>query len=484
MDGDVPDIIEPFQAPPPLSADSGRSINYRVVSDEDDSFYDDEVSELPLPIAIRQTRRNSVATSVPSLLDIDLLSKSFVSAALLKNKSVTRAYKPKLSDFEPIKVLGKGSYGKVLLVRETATGLLFAQKLMSKLSLIVDEGGIPPVPLTAVSTESTAASSTGTLNVGPVPILSPTGSSVNIVNYQRTLNERSILEMVNHPNIVKLFYAFQDHDKVYLILEYLLGGELFGHLSQLNYLNETHASYYIAQMILAIRYLHNTLNVIYRDLKPENCMLNMRGDLVLTDFGLSKVSSLDSREQSMIGTPQYMAPEVLKGESYNYMVDWWSLGCVAFDMLTGSPPFTGNNNKKIMDKIIQSKKFLKFPYYLSNDAKEFLRKLLQSNPEKRLDIDNDFENVKKMRFFRHVNWKELELKLSSVGQEIPAEDYALPPILPLITDPILAENFDDEFTSMAFTPPSNVSDDILHVNGFSYINENYLDRIQSGEFPV
>ncbi|CAH2350117.1 serine/threonine-protein kinase Ypk3p [[Candida] railenensis] len=453
MDGDIPEILED---PPP-----DRSLNYRVVEDDnivdyDESEEDDSVvNELPLPIAIRQTRRNSTATSVPSSLDIDLLSKSFVSAASIKNSNSTSIpYKPKLSDFEPIKVLGKGSYGKVLLVREKSTGLLYAQKQMNKLTLIVDEGGIP----SSIENENGKGS----------------GSKINTVNYQRTLNERSILEMVSHPNIVKLYYAFQDNNKVYLILEYLSGGELFGHLSQLNYLNETHASYYIAQIILAIRYLHEKLNVIYRDLKPENCMLNASGNLVLTDFGLSKVSAKDSQNKSMIGTPQYMAPEVLKGESHNYLVDWWSLGCVAFDMLTGSPPFTGNNNKKIMDKIIQSKKFLKFPYYLSNDAKEFLRKVLQSNPDKRLDIDNDFETVKKLRFFRHVNWKQIEEEA-----HLGASSNVLPPILPLITDPILAENFDAEFTSMTFTPPSSVEKDILHVKGFSYINENYLEMIKS-----
>ncbi|KAK6866584.1 Serine/threonine-protein kinase psk1, partial [Candida tropicalis] len=133
-------------------------------------------------------------------------------------------------------------------------------------------------------------------------------------------------------------------------------------------------------MALAIRYLHVNLKVIYRDLKPENCMLNSKGNLVLTDFGLSKVSSDDDKKNhSMTGTAQYMAPEVLKGEPYDYSVDWWSLGCVAFDLLTGSPPFTGNNHKKIMDKIVQSKKTLKFPFYLSLDAKDLLRKLLQVN---------------------------------------------------------------------------------------------------------
>ncbi|CAK7901871.1 serine/threonine-protein kinase Ypk3p [[Candida] anglica] len=467
MDGDLPPDTrtEPEVPGSPV-------LNYRVVEDpwedvpEHDPDHDDHHSDLhdhfhdenetlmdlPKGLPIKQTRRNSVATSNPNSVDVDVLSRSFVSESL-----GGATYRPRAADFEPIKVLGRGSYGKVLLVRERATGRLFAQKQMKKISLL--------------KTDDTSTTETpGNNNNNPeVNHLAP---EVSKVQYQRTLNEKSILALVSHPNIVKLYCAFQDNNKVYLILEYLSGGELFSHLSQLNYLNETHASYYIAQTVLALRYLHGTLQVIYRDLKPENCMLNASGNLVLTDFGLSKVS--ESENKSMIGTPQYMAPEVLRGDSYNYLVDWWSLGCVAFDMLTGSPPFTGNNNKKVMDKIIHSKKYLKYPYYLSNDAKDFLRRLLQSNPAKRWDLDNDFEAVKKHRFFRHVDWASLE-RLDEDGDS----STALPPILPLITDPVLAENFDDEFTNMAITPPSTSGKDILHVMGFSYTNDVYMERLTS-----
>ena len=189
----------------------------------------------------------------------------------------------------------------------------------------------------------------------------------------------------------------------------------------------------------------------------------------MTDFGLSKVSSDDDKKNhSMTGTAQYMAPEVLKGEPYDYSVDWWSLGCVAFDLLTGSPPFTGNNHKKIMDKIVQSKKTLKFPFYLSLDAKDLLRKLLQVNPDKRFNVDDDFEKFKKHRFFRHVNWNELENLDKS---------ETIPPILPIITDPILAENFDSDFTDMAFTPQngSTLDKDIFNITGFTYTNPKFID---------
>lgn len=432
-----------------LAAGMAR-LNYRLVDDDllhvpevaitnkiplpaiqDDSSDSDTVTDLlPRPIAIK-TRRRSSASRNPSSYEVDI-NEAFVSSSLNAGR---RFYTPKLDDFEPIKVLGQGSYGKVLLMRERATGRLFAQKQLKKASLVINET-----------------------------------NEVHKKNYERTLNEKNILEQVNHPNIVKLYYAFQDHDKVYLILEYLDGGELFHHLAEQKYMSEKNASFYIAQIILALRYLHLNLKVIYRDLKPENCMLNAEGNLVLTDFGLSKVSSEDESRHSMIGTAQYMAPEVIKGEDYDFRVDWWSLGCVAYDMLTGGPPFTGATNEKIMDKVVHSKRYLKFPFYLSLDAKDLLRKLLQSNPEKRFDIDKNFEQLKQHRFFRYLNWDEIIL----------GQTETLPPILPVITDPILAENFDEEFTSMPFTPPlgSNHLDDnkgdILHVNGFTFTNESYL----------
>ncbi|KAK6461948.1 ribosomal protein S6 kinase [Scheffersomyces coipomensis] len=429
---DVGDLVNAFTANVTLV---NPDLNYKIIDDIPEDFdpRDDEsrntVTKLPLPIPVRKRRKSSIASSY----EVGI-KDSYVSSSLIVNNNMSESYKPKLSDFEPLKVLGKGSYGKVLLVREISTGRLFAQKQLKKASLIINEDT----------------------------------NEIHQTNYQRTLNEKSILEMVNHPNIVKLFYAFQDNNKVYLILEYLDGGELFHHLAIERYMSEKNASYYIAQMVLAIRYLHCNLKVIYRDLKPENCMLNSSGNLVLTDFGLSKVSSDEGKSHSMTGTAQYMAPEVIKGDPYDYSVDWWSLGCVAFDLLTGSPPFTGNNNKRIMEKILTSKKTLKFPFYLSQDAKDFLRKLLQVNPEKRFNIDEDFNKLKNHRFFRYIDWNELE----SIEQS-----DLLPPILPIITDPVLAENFDVEFTEMAFTPQTtnDAGKDILHVNGFSFTNTKYLE---------
>ena len=172
-------------------------------------------------------------------------------STMVENSQLRRKIVP--DDFEPLKVLGQGTYGKVLLVRERSSGRLYAQKQLKKASMIVEEKKI-----------------------------------------QMTKTEKEILESVRHPYIVKLFYALQDQSKLYLILEYAQGGELFHHLNNQAMLSEDTVSFYAAEIILAINHLHRNVGVVYRDLKPENCLLDADGHLVLTDFGLSKVSTDDS----------------------------------------------------------------------------------------------------------------------------------------------------------------------------------------------
>jgi tRNA A-37 threonylcarbamoyl transferase component Bud32 len=315
----------------------------------------------------------------------------------------TESYMRKMTaeDFEPLTCLGKGSFGTVLLVRQRATGRLYAQKQFKKASLTVHKRLV-----------------------------------------EQTKTERAILESVSrHPFVVKLFYAFQDHEKLYLILEYAQGGELFHHLQTERMFSEDTAAFYMAQMVLALDHLHRTVGVVYRDLKPENCLLDSEGHLLLTDFGLSKVAvDEDDTCRSFLGTIEYMAPEVIQGVEYGMAVDWWSLGALGHDLLTGNPPFTGNNNAKIQEKIVKQK--LVLPYYLSADAKDLLTRFLRKEPKKRLgsNMPKDLQTIKSHRFFRKINWKQLE------ARELEA------PIQPLITDPELAENFASDFTELPLSP--------------------------------
>lgn len=336
-------------------------------------------------------------------LDAGSRTPLFASQAVeggLKSTSIRR--KMCANDFQPLRCLGKGAYGTVHLVKQHATGRLYAQKQFKKASLTVHKRMI-----------------------------------------EQTRTERTILESVNrHPFVVKLFYAFQDHEKLYLILEYAQGGELFHHLAIERMFSEEVAAFYMAEMVLALEHLHTTVRVIYRDLKPENCLLDAEGHLLLTDFGLSKVAleEEEDRANSSVGTIEYMAPEVVRGEGYDFAVDWWSLGAIGFDLLTGSPPFGGNNHAKIQQNILKQK--LVLPYFLGPDAKDLLTRLLRKEPGKRLGgrNSNDLKALKSHRFFRRIDWKKLERRAVE------------PPIRPLITDPELAENFDQEFTDAPLSP--------------------------------
>ncbi|KAK4040053.1 kinase-like domain-containing protein [Parachaetomium inaequale] len=303
-------------------------------------------------------------------------------------------------DFEHLRCLGKGTYGTVLLVKQRTTGRLYAQKQFKKASLIVHKKLV-----------------------------------------EQTKTERQILESVNrHPFVVKLYYAFQDQEKLYLILEYGQGGELFTHLSTERMFSEEMAAFYMAEMVLALTHLHADLGVVYRDLKPENCLLDAEGHLLLTDFGLSKVAVDPDACNSMLGTVEYMAPEVIQGKKYGRAVDWWSLGALGFDLMTGHPPFRGPNHAKIQDNIVRQK--LAMPFFLSADAKDLLTRLLRKDPVKRLgsNMPKDLATIKKHRFFRKIDWKRL------------AARELQPPIEPIITDPELAENFSREFTELSLSP--------------------------------
>ena len=343
------------------------------------------------------------------------------------------------ADFEALRCLGKGTYGTVILVKHITTGRLYAQKQFRKASLTVRKQLV-----------------------------------------EQTKTERTILESINrHPFVVKLYYAFQDHEKLYLILEYAQGGELFTRMLTERMFSEETASFYMAEMVLALEHLHHTGGVIYRDLKPENCLLDSEGHLLLTDFGLSKVAvDGEYRCKSMTGTLEYMAPEVILQKHYDTAVDWWSFGILGFDLLTGSSPFSANNEAKIREKILKSKLIL--PYFLSADAKDLLTRLLRKEPKKRLgaNMPKDMQTIKSHRFFRKIDWKMLEKRELE------------PPIKPLITDPELAENFSTDFTDLALSPVCDRYDkswtdhqiDTNPFGGFSFVASSSVLESGNGFF--
>jgi len=308
---------------------------------------------------------------------------------------------PRLDSFKIIKVIGKGSFGKVFLVKEIKTDEMYALKVLRKDNII----------------------------------------KRNQVEHTRT--ERSVLGYVKHPFIVGLNMAFQSKDKLYFVLDYCAGGELFFHLGKLGKFPEPRACFYTAEIILALSYVHE-LDIIYRDLKPENVLLDARGHIKLTDFGLSKegISSSSSGAYSFCGTPEYLAPEILNRHGHGRAVDWWSLGALLYEMLTGLPPFYCRDREKLFEKIRKSE--LTYPRYLSACCITLLRGLLTRDPRRRLGSGpKDSKEIKCHVFFQDIDWNKL-----SKG-EIP------PPWDPQLINSLDTSQFDMEFTSMPIFSPGS-----------------------------
>ncbi|KAJ0408871.1 hypothetical protein ATCC90586_007969 [Pythium insidiosum] len=352
-------------------------------------------------------------------------------------ESMRKKEKVSLDDFIMIKVIGKGSFGKVLLVKKKDSGLVYAMKVLRKENII----------------------------------------KRNQVEHTRT--ERHVLGYVRHPFIVGLNYAFQTDEKLYFVLDYCAGGELFFHLGKVQRFPEHRARFYAAEITLAIEYVHN-LDIIYRDLKPENVLLDANGHIRLTDFGLSKEGIQDdfSGANSFCGTPEYLAPEILNRSGHGRAVDWWSLGALLYEMLTGLPPFYCRDRDKLFEKI--RKGDLTFPKYLSPQAKDILARLLERDPTRRLGTGpDDASEIKNHPFFAEINWDAL------------AEGHVPPPWRPTVSGALDTSQFDREFTDMPVVSPDNHSarggiamaarrNNFSHLNnadlfkGFTYTEESYL----------
>ncbi|XP_064270109.1 ribosomal protein S6 kinase alpha-2 isoform X4 [Passer domesticus] len=330
------------------------------------------------------------------------------------------------SQFELLKVLGQGSYGKVFLVRKikgSDAGQLYAMKVLKKATLKVRDR-------------------------------------------VRSKMERDILAEVNHPFIVKLHYAFQTEGKLYLILDFLRGGDLFTRLSKEVMFTEEDVKFYLAELALALDHLHG-LGIIYRDLKPENILLDEEGHIKITDFGLSKESiDHDKRAYSFCGTIEYMAPEVVNRRGHTQSADWWSFGVLMFEMLTGSLPFQGKDRKETMALILKAK--LGMPQFLSIEAQSLLRALFKRNPSNRLGAGFDgVEEIKRHPFFVTIDWNKLYRK------EIK------PPFKPAVGRPEDTFHFDPEFTSRTPTdspgvPPSANAHHLFR--GFSFVASNLVQE--------
>ncbi|KAG0307620.1 AGC protein kinase Gad8 [Dissophora globulifera] len=318
--------------------------------------------------------------------------------------------------FDLLKVIGKGSFGKVMQVRKRDTSRIYAMKIIRKAHII-------------------------------------SRSEVN-----HTLAERTVLAQINNPFIVPLKFSFQSPEKLYLVLAFVNGGELFHHLQREGRFSEERSRFYAAELMCALECLHG-FNVVYRDLKPENILLDYTGHIALCDFGLCKLGMTETETtNTFCGTPEYLAPELLLGQGYTKTVDWWTLGVLLYEMLTGLPPFYDENIHEMYRKILQDE--LRFPDEVAPDARALLSALLTRDPNQRLG-NNGSSAIKQHPFFEPISFPLLMAKKIQ------------PPFKPSVSSAIDTSNFDEEFTSEepldSVVESSFLSETVqLQFKGFTY----------------
>ncbi|XP_068180512.1 serine/threonine-protein kinase Sgk2b isoform X2 [Antennarius striatus] len=303
--------------------------------------------------------------------------------------TTTSQMKP--SDFDYLKVIGKGSFGKVLLATHRKHGGYYAVKVLQKQMIVTRK------------------------------------------EQRHVMAERSVLlKGLQHPFLVGLHFSFQTPNMLYFVLDYVNGGELFYHLQREGSFPEPRAVFYAAEMAMALGYLHSN-DVVYRDLKPENILLDSAGHVMLTDFGLCKEGvAVGGIMHTFCGTPEYIAPEVLQGHPYSIAVDWWGLGVVLFEMLYGLPPFYSRSNAEMFENILHAP--LKLRSGASQAARSLLKGLLERRVSKRLGESRDIMELQEHPFFASINWDDLLAR------------RVKPPFIPKVTGPCDVTYIDPEFT--------------------------------------
>ncbi|XP_018333045.1 atypical protein kinase C isoform X1 [Agrilus planipennis] len=336
-----------------------------------------------------------------------------------------------LNDFELIRVIGRGSYAKVLMVELKKTGRIYAMKVIKK-ALVTDDEDIDWVQ-----------------------------------------TEKHVFETAsNHPFLVGLHSCFQTPSRLFFVIEFVRGGDLMFHMQRQRRLPEEHARFYAAEISLALNFLH-CKGIIYRDLKLDNVLLDHEGHIKLTDYGMCKEGIRPGDTTSTFcGTPNYIAPEILRGEDYGFSVDWWALGVLLYEMLAGRSPFdiagaSENPDQNTEDYLFQVilEKTIRIPRSLSVKAANVLKGFLNKNPADRLGCHSpdSFSEITSHQFFKSIDWEMLEQK------------QVAPPYKPRLEGDRDLANFPPEFTDepVHLTPddPRVIEKiDQSEFEGFEYVN--------------
>ncbi|KAH6881759.1 serine/threonine-protein kinase YPK2/YKR2 [Alternaria rosae] len=296
-------------------------------------------------------------------------------------------------DFELIKTLGTGTFARVWLVRlkDAQAGdenKVFALKILRKVDVI------------------------------------------RLKQVEHVRNERNVLAKVaGHPFITTMVASFQSLDSLYMVLDYCPGGEVFSYLRRARRFNEPTSQFYAAEIVLILEFLHEREGVAYRDLKPENILIDAEGHLKLVDFGFAK--KVENRETyTLCGTPEYLAPEVIRNTGHGTAVDWWAFGILVYEFLVGQPPFWDQNPMKIYEQIVEGR--VRFPSAMSPTARDLISGLCTVDTSKRLgNVAGGAQRVKQHEWFKNIDWQKL------YNREVQG------PIVPHLRGPADTRNFDE-----------------------------------------